>query len=271
MELRYGIMEPIQTRRFSILIFHNIILSNQHLQDLNPLVAGEEACRPGHSFGPAVRRYTLIHYVLSGQGTLYTHDGSYPVFPGQAFLIFPDEITTYTADGVNPWHYQWIGFDGSLSERFRELPRVFPASGDFFSRMICSARTTEMPEFHVAGDLLLFYAELFTHKSSQNKYVRQVESFLQAAYMDKISIQQLSEQLGLDRRYLTRLFHAHTGKSIQDYLIEIRLREACKHLSSDHSVRDTAILCGYEDVTNFSKAFKKHYGISPAKWKLQNK
>lgn len=253
------------------LIFHNFILSNQHLQDLNPLVAGEEACRPGHSFGPAVRRYTLIHYVLRGHGILFTQEGSYPVFPGQAFLIFPDEITTYTADEMDPWHYQWIGFDGSLSERFRELPRVLPISGEIFSQIIQSARTPEMPEFHVAGDLLLLYAELFPHKSSPNKYVRQVESFLQAAYMDKISIQQIAEQLGLDRRYLTRLFHAHTGKSIQDYLIDIRLREACRQLSLDQSVRDTAVLCGYEDVANFSKAFKKQYGISPAKWKQRKK
>ena len=252
------------------MIFHNFILSNQHLQDLNPLVAGEEACRPGHSFGPAVRRYTLIHYVLKGQGILQTQEGSYAVTPGQAFLIFPDEITTYTADVSNPWHYQWIGFDGNLSVRFRELPRVLPLSGQLFARMIQSARAPEMPEFHVAGDLLLLYAELFPHKSSPNKYVRQVEGFLQAAYMDNISIHQISEQLGLDRRYLTRLFHAHTGKSIQDYLIDIRLREACRHLSLDHSVRDTASLCGYEDVSNFSKAFKRRYGISPAQWK-QNK
>jgi len=253
------------------MIYHNFILSNQHLQDLNPLVAGEEACRPGHSFGPAVRSYTLIHYVLQGNGILYTKDGSYPVFPGQAFLIFPDEITTYTADKKDPWHYQWVGFDGSLSERFRELPRILPMSGDIFSQMIRNARVPEMPEFRIAGDLLLMYAQLFSYKSSPNKYVRQVENFLQAAYMNKIHIRQISEQLGLDRRYLTRLFHAHTGKSIQDYLIDIRLREACKHLAQDQSVRNTATLCGYEDAANFSKAFKKRYGISPAQWKQYSK
>lgn len=84
----------------------NLFLTNRNLQDLNPLVAGEEYCAPGHSFGPAIRRYTLIHYVVSGRGSLYARGGKYPVEAGQAFLILPGEVTTYTADWEQPWHYR---------------------------------------------------------------------------------------------------------------------------------------------------------------------
>ena len=62
------------------------ILTDRQLQDLNPLLAGDEVCAPGHSFGPAVRRYTLIHYVLEGKGIFYARGGVHPVEKGQAFL-----------------------------------------------------------------------------------------------------------------------------------------------------------------------------------------
>ena len=45
-----------------------LMLTNRHLRDLNPILAGAENCEPGHAFGPAVRNYTLLHYVASGRG-----------------------------------------------------------------------------------------------------------------------------------------------------------------------------------------------------------
>ena len=101
-----------------------LLLTNRNLRDLNPLVAGEEACVPGHSFGPAVRKYTLIHYVMRGKGTLYARGGAYPVRAGQAFVILPEEVTTYQADVEDPWHYCWVGFDGALAADFAKLPPV---------------------------------------------------------------------------------------------------------------------------------------------------
>ena len=97
----------------------DILLINRHFSDLNPIVAGQERCAPDHRFGPAVRRYTLLHCVLSGKGT-YTCGGvTYPVTSGQIFRILPGEETVYMADSRDPWHYCWIGFDGRLSERMR--------------------------------------------------------------------------------------------------------------------------------------------------------
>ena len=85
--------------------------------------------------------------------------------------------------------------------------------------------------------------------------------------MRSIRIDDIAKQLNLDRRYLTRLFKEKTGQSIQEYLIQVRLEEAAHCLQSGYSVNDTATLCGYEDVSNFSKMFKKRYGISPTKMK----
>ena len=47
------------------------VIMNSHLKDLNPLFVGSEKCESGHSYGPNVRKYTLIHYVVAGKGIVY--------------------------------------------------------------------------------------------------------------------------------------------------------------------------------------------------------
>ena len=241
-------------------------LSNRQLKDLNPIQAGEESCKPGHSFGPFVLWYTLIHYVIKGCGTLYARGQTFHVHAGEAFLILPGEVTTYTADTNDPWHYQWIGFTGELSAAFTKLPAVFKVSSDIFPKIIRAASAREGAEYLVASVLFRLYAELFTPAGGSNQHVQKVESFIQARYMENITVEQIAQQMNLDRRYLTRLFKEKTGKTIQEYLIEVRLKEACEYLRQGFSVHRTASLCGYEDVSNFSRMFKKQFGLSPAHW-----
>ena len=115
---------------------HDTVLINQHFADLNPLFIGSENCKPGKSFGPTVRNYTLIHYVVQGEGKLFKNGEVYSVHAGEAFLILPDEIVTYRADEKNPWHYQWVGFDGTLTERFRDLAPVIRFPSGLIREMI---------------------------------------------------------------------------------------------------------------------------------------
>lgn len=239
----------------------DLLLTNRHFQDLNPLIAGEEICESGHSFGPAVRKYTLIHYVVSGKGTLCSRGGTHPVSAGQAFLILPGEVTTYTADRLDPWHYRWIGFDGSLANQFSTLPPVFSASGDLFRQLMDAS---DMQEYRLAGILFQLYSQLFSQSSPENQHVRRVKDYIRASYMSPIRVEEIARQLNLDRRYLSRLFKEHTGKSIQQYLIDVRLSEAEQHLLQGVRVQEAATLCGYPDVSNFTKLFKKHRKKAPA-------
>ncbi len=247
--------------------FHRVLLTDRHLQDLNPVIAGWEACKPGHRFGPAVRKYTLIHYVSQGRGIFYARGGTHPVLPGQAFLILPDEIATYEADTTDPWTYHWIGFDGTLSAQFAQLPPVFPVEGELFRKLFRAIDEESEPEYRIAATLFLLYSQLFSRQDSTNRHVRKVESLIRAAYMQPLRVEEIAAQLSLDRRYLSRLFRSQTGQTIQDFLVATRLEEAALCLSRGVSVQEAARLCGYEDVSNFSKMFKRRYGLSPANWK----
>ena len=246
-------------------------LSNRQLKDLNPIQAGAEVCAPCHSFGPAVRWYTLIHYVVKGCGVFCARGQTFHVHAGEAFLILPGEVTTYTADASDPWYYQWVGFTGELSAEFQKLPAVFPVSNDIFPQLIRAASASQGAEYLVSSVLFRLYAELFTPSGGSNQHVQKVESFIRASYMENISVELIAGKMNLDRRYLTRLFKEKTGKTIHEYLIEVRLREACGYLCQGFSVHHTAALCGYEDVSNFSRMFKRHYGLSPQHWVTKTK
>ena len=235
-------------------------LTNRNLSDLNPLVAGEESCQPSHSFGPAVREYTLLHYVISGKGVLHANGCAYPVTAGQVFCILPGQVTTYTADEHAPWRYRWIGFDGKLSADFAKLPPVFDCPERFFP--------PEESEFRLAAALMELYDHLFAEVKGGNPHVLRVENYIRAQYMQPVTVAGIAEELNLDRRYLSRLFKAHTGCTIQEFLIRVRLEAAAGHLRRGASVSEAAALCGYEDAANFSKMFKRHYGISPVYAKL---
>lgn len=244
---------------------HNILLTNRNLHDLNPLIAGEHICDPGHSFGPAVRKYTLIHYVLSGKGTFFARGQTFSISAGQAFLILPGEVTTYTADQEDPWYYRWIGFDGELSEHFAALPPVFQPPDNLFVKLFLLAADSAVTEYRLSAELFQLYAALFA-QSTSNPHVRRVENYIRAAYMHPLRVEQIAAELNLDRRYLSRLFKEKTGQTIQEFLIGIRMEEATALLLQGCTVADTARLVGYEDIANFSKMFKRHFGQSPSHW-----
>ena len=73
-----------------------------------------EKCQPGHSYGPAVRSYFLLHFVVSGKGRFQTRSGNYDLKKGDVFIIRPYDVNFYQADEKDPWTYIWIGFTSEV-------------------------------------------------------------------------------------------------------------------------------------------------------------
>ena len=244
-----------------------LFLTDRNLLDLNPIIAGQQVCPPGHSTQPHIRQYTLLHFVYSGTGILQTAGQEHRVRGGQVFMIRPGEISSYCADAADPWHYGWIGFNGHLSSRFSDLPSVFALESEQMERIRKALSDPNVTEYRLAGVLLRLYEELFSGQVGGNRHVQQVENYIRLSYMQPIRVEQLAKHLNLDRRYLTRLYKQTTGLTIQDHLLQIRLQEADKYLAQGRSVKEAAALSGYNDISNFSKLYKRQYGISPAQRK----
>ncbi|MBQ8208556.1 MAG: AraC family transcriptional regulator [Clostridia bacterium] len=246
----------------------NLNIVNECFADLNPRVYGYDHCPPGRAVGPKAVNYTMIHYVESGKGTLQKNGEVWQVLPGHAFIINAGEIATYTADEEDPWFYRYISFDGALSKDFSRLPPVFESSPDFF-RAVCDV--TKMPckrESKLASLLFDWHSELCAADIRQtDDYTEAVKQYINDNYMLDLSIKQMAEKLFISQGHLGRVFKKATGQSVQEYIVDIRLKHAKHCFAENMSVTEAAGSCGFSDVSNFSKLFKKRVGISPQQYK----
>lgn len=240
----------------------NLLLDYKQLSDFCPVDFGQQHCAPAHSFGPHIRDFYLIHYVSSGQGMFQNPRGIYQITAGQAFLIRPGEVCKYSANAANPWSYTWIGFLGSMAPAFEQAPDVFEADGLLFEEMTTVYQLASSQAAYLAGMLFKLYCSLFDQKERPD-YVNRAIGYMNVNYMKPIRVEQIADQLGINRKYLARIFKEKTGKTLQQFLIQKRVTEAKKLLSGGFNVEETAFMVGYSDSFAFSKTFKKCCGIAP--------
>ncbi len=257
--------------------------------DLNMYQCGTEVCESGHYYGPAVRDHFLVHYIHSGKGRFCIGEREYHLQRGQCFLICPDIVTYYQADDEDPWHYSWVGFHGLKAESYLqqaglnlEQPIFSCGSKDFisdcFSNMIESRALRKGREIRLLGYLYLFLSQLIEQhgmdRSSDRAdtrkevYVQKAVEYIGMNYSRKMSINELSRHIGLDRSYLGSLFKEQLDVSPQDFLIHFRMSKACELIKSNNlTIGDISRSVGYDDQLLFSKLFKKYLGVPPSEYR----
>ena len=251
---------------------YTCILMNRGFSDINPVQCGYETCESGHSFGTAVREYFLMHYVLSGCGEYKNGGRTYKVSRGQFFLIRPDELTFYKADADDPWEYVWLGFTGSETAALDRLESPVGKLPEEIFRELVSMMNNGFPEWESMREEYLvtviyrIMAALSAHDGGTH-YAERAENFIRTSFMEKVSIEGIAKSLSLDRRYLSRLYRERYGQSMREYLLCVRLENAARLLEGGYGVSEAAFMSGFEDRSDFSRAFRKKYKKSPAEYK----
>ena len=251
---------PVETERGA---YHDII----------PLFVGMEHCLPTNTFGPRMRQYYLLHYCISGKGTYTKHttDETYSVSAGQMFVICPEEVTTYAADPEDPWVYVWISFAGSLAEKFSTLTPVVDYPQDTFLKIAEVVKMNSVSAEYCVSAIFAIMHHLFFNAQLPLDVTGQVRRYIALNYMEALTVEDMAQRFGLNRRYLSRIFKERYGESVKEYIVHVRMEKAKGFLSSGHSVSETALLTGYGDVFNFSKMFRKTIGVSPLEYKQNSK
>ncbi|GAA3401905.1 AraC family transcriptional regulator [Paenibacillus hodogayensis] len=258
------------------------------LADLEVWEVGTQDCWPGAIFGPGVRDMYILHYVHDGQGTYEQGGRAFRVGPGELFLIVPDAVHAYRPDAAMPWSYSWIGFNGSFAARFieqagfTEMLPVKQADPDrpveplFRDMMGC--RDLPAKELLLTGllyrllGMLAVPDETVPLRANVGVHVRQAVAFMNARYMERIGLADIASHVGLDEKYVCRLFQQSLSMSPYRYLTEIRMRKACRLLRRQlPGIAEIARSVGYQDPLLFSRMFKKTLGLSPSAYREQSR
>ena len=81
---------------------------------------------------------------------------------------------------------------------------------------------------------------------------------------ESLTLDTLAERSGLSPFHFLRTFRATTGQSPHQYVLRARLRRAATRLIVERSrIAEVAFECGFGDVSNFNRVFRREFGMSP--------
>lgn len=271
-----------------------------------PLFWGIESCTKGHSYGPRKRDYILIHFVLSGTGSVIVDDNKYKINANQAFIIPANTTCQYIADNINPWRYCWVAFYASPNL----LQMLFSYSSDLyickninvqyikniFLKIIArhfSFRDNQYwkEEFsskhlHLSNNMDISFSydlaaalyEILSYLTCQNnsqstesdKRLNEIKNYIDCYYNEPLQIQEIAKEFSVHPSYLIAEFKKKYGIPPKQYIINKRMSVAYKLLeNSDCPIKDISYMIGYKNQLEFSSLFKKITGISPTIYRNQ--
>ena len=100
--------------------------------------------------------------------------------------------------------------------------------------------------------------------------VSHAAAYIREHFAENISRDDVAAAVYVTSSYLSRIFRTETGMRITDYLTHCRVEEAKKLLrTTDRSVSDIAVDCGFESFSYFSTVFKKVVGITPVQYRKE--
>jgi len=103
------------------------------------------------------------------------------------------------------------------------------------------------------------------------RHIASVTLFLAKNYDQPLSIDDIANEVRLNRTYLMHLFRRHCNTSLWEYLTRLRISHAQRKLvTTDLRVIDVALECGFSSLAPFYKAFKRLVGESPLDFKKKS-
>lgn len=258
--------------------------------DLSLYSAGYEECTPGYCYGPKIRSYHLIHFVLYGKGELHINEHIFQLSAGDAFLIPAGKVSYYEASQDDPWCYAWISFLGINSQMY--LYQLITSTDDIYVmhgldtskykerifEIIALQDSSTSSYFQANGVLFQIMAMLFDDTDFQeNRWgkisvVDEIKYYLDINYAEKIKLQEVAKNFGVHPNYLTRIFHEKYNVSPKQYLMDLKLKKARRLLTTTElSVSIIANSLGFDDQLAFSKTFKKEVHVSPSEYRKESR
>lgn len=222
-------------------------------------------------------------YCYDGSGQVHCGPETYPLHQGEIFVVNANVPHTFSSGKYI--HYYCLIIDNSFFEangipisslRFQKLihdeimgdayQQIVNAFDHYNSDHICAVADIR----HAVLGLVRLLCSTYTvqeEKASQsvsNERVKKAIAYIRMNMSSPISLDGISAHVGISKFHLSREFKAFTGMTVIDTVNLIRCTEARRLIKSGMSVSSAAISCGFENLSYFSRTFKKHFNELPS-------
>ena len=107
--------------------------------------------------------------------------------------------------------------------------------------------------------------------ATKNEVIDDLIKYIKSNFGSNITLDYLAAYAHLSPEYLSRYFKKCTGMNISEFITETRIEKAKFRLrTTNWSVQDIAVYCGYGSLANFHKAFKKAVGMTASEYRKSN-
>ncbi len=264
-------------------------------KELDVIFKGNDVeCFPDFHF----HDYYEIYYCQGGAKQYLIEDNIYSMEPGDLFIINSFEIHKPLRDRegdyrriiviinpekikeINPRHsfsllncfvsrkggtHNKISLNEEQQNVFKDITKKIYAidQNDFGSQALAESYYVELLVY-----INRWFNENFTTEENDESYgfnstVKTVIDYLNDNFTSDITLDSLSNKFHLNKYYMCQVFKQTTGTTIHRYIISRRLARAKILLHQGHNVTTTSDMCGFQNYTNFIRAFKNHFGTSP--------
>ncbi len=259
--------------------------------DLYLVHCGHQQCPPGYTYDQKIPNENHLHFVLNGKGIITMNGKTYHINKGNIFVILKGVAINYYADNEDPWEYMWVTFDGEKAADYLGyagftfdnpvITSTIPTATylPMIEKILDANTLTLANEIRRVGylyDLLSTMIDAQNSVKGEHGYDYSNETYLEHAlqyislnYSKHIKVNDIANDIGINRSYFTSIFKKAFHVSPQEYLMNYRFQKAAELIiSTNLSIQDISNLVGYENPYNFSKMFKNFHGTSPKNYRF---
>lgn len=103
---------------------------------------------------------------------------------------------------------------------------------------------------------------------SESRRILKVKEYINKHYTEEIRLADMADLVGMSTTSFSRFFKLRSGKTLSDYVVEMRLGVAARQLvDTTNSVSEICYDCGFNTLSNFNRLFRKYKGCSPTEFR----
>lgn len=158
-----------------------------------------------------------------------------------------------------------MNFYDDVLVAFRAVTKAETEKFEFY-QLIAHSKMYEM-YFHLFSNGLVQILDIET-QGKKYRALRRITEYINDNFCDSISLDTIAATTGLSRYYVSHLFKELLNTTFVNYVNELRLtRSAMLLTTTDTPIIEIAGMSGFNNISNFNRAFKMYFGTTPSKYR----